>query len=308
MPRDVGVAPTPVAAPRGVEAFQIIPAANVTPHIEGERFWTDRDGPHAIQVAQVVGLTGNPTVRLYRATLAPGIPRYGDYHSAVPFLPVTLVEAVYADKGTSDIAIITITYGFSSGGTHYFMNEPGETTATLPQLEVLTTVQPAQTQFEIGPADDKRQIVVAHLEPPPEGEAGPPARIEQSGTVDYMLPMETVRYMRRELRDPQDKAREYVGTINTIGVFNDAPHMWMCTRLDGVSDDGGATFNVTYEFQRNPDSWDPWVIYTDPATGKPIVLSQDDIHTGEALKQVVIYRQRDFWGLNLVLPAGPRPR
>ena len=245
---------------------------------------------------------------MYRATQAPGIPRYGEFHSAIPFLPVTNVDAVYADAGTSDIAIITITFGFVSGGTQYFINEPGDTIDTLPQLEVLSTVQPARTEFEILPDGTKKQIIVAYLEPPPEGEAGPPARIEQAGSVEYPLPMETVRYMRRELRNPQAKSRRYVGHINSVGVFGDKPHMWLCSRLDGVSDDGGATFNVTYEVQRNPDSWNPVVTPTDPVTGQRRILSADDIASGEAVRQVRILPEADFWDLNLTLPErGRRP-
>lgn len=300
MARDVGIVPGPVAAPRGIEPMPVIPAENVIPHIVGERFWTDRDGPHAVQVAQVNGLVGNPAVRLYSATLAPGIPRYGQYHSAIPYLPVTLVEAVYANEGTSDIAIVTITYGFVTSGTQYFLNEPGDTVETLPQVEFLTTVQPARTQFDV----DGNQILVKYVIEDEVGETS--EEITQAGSVEYMLPMETVRYMRREWRDPQAKARNYVGRINSVGVFGDPPHMWLCTHLGGPSDDGGATFNVTYEFQRNSDSWNPTVVPTDPATGQPVVLSPADIASGLAVVQVRLLPEVDFEDLNLTLPGRPR--
>lgn len=302
----IGQVPGPL--PRGVEAMPVITPDQVTLHIEGERFWTDRDGPHAIQVAQVVGLRGNPDARLYYASLAPGIPRYGQYHKVLPYLPVSLVSAEYPDKGTSDIANVTITFGFSSvGAPVYFANDPSET--TLPQVEILTSVQPATTQFEILPDGAKRQIVVARDLPPPEGEPGPPGREEQAGSVDYQLPMKTVRFMRREPRNAEWKADLYVGTISKVGVFGDPPHYAFCTRLGSVSDDGGATWNVTYEFQRHPDSWDPWVIFTDPVTGKPLVLPRDpatgQIQYGESLKQVTIFPEMDFWQLNLTLPNAP---
>lgn len=316
MARDIGPAPLPTPLPRGVEPFPTVNADQVIPHIEGARYWVDRDGPHVIQVAQVSGLTGNPAARLRRATQAPGIPRYGHVHPDILFLPVTNIEAVFADKGTSDIAIITITFGFlpAGGAPTYFTNEPSET--TVPQLEILTTVQPSTTEFEIGPAGDKRQIVLATHLPLEEGQEGPPALgKEQSGSVEFQQPMETVRYMRREARSPQWKARLYVGTINQTGVFDDAPHYWMCTRLDGVSDDGGATFNVTYEFQRNPDTWDPVVIATDPETGQRVVLTDWEIINGLAgldphpsIRQVTVYRQTNFWLLNLTLPGRIGPR
>lgn len=283
--------------PRGLPPKQTVSADDVTLHIEGERFWVDRDGPHAIQVAQVVGLTGNPAVRLYRAMLAPGIPQYGEYHSAVPFLPVTNVEAVYADKGTNTIAIVTITYGFASGGTQYFMNEPGDGLDTLPQIEILTTVQPARTEFEILPDGTKVQILATNAIV--DEETGISREVTQPGSVEFMLPMETVRYMRREQYNPQSKSRLHLGHINSVSVFGDPPHWWLCTRLDGPSDDGGASFNVTYEFQRNPDSWNPAIVPTNPVTGKPYRLV-----AGEIVRQPRILPAVDFWPLNLTLPGG----
>lgn len=271
-------------------------------HIDEEASYTvDANGPHVVQTAYVWGLRGSPSARAFYATMAPGMPRRGQVHDVIPFLPVSRVHAVLI-TGTTDQAKVTINYDFPSGGSQYFINTPGDTTATLPQLEILTTVQPARTQFEIDPATgNKKQIVVSYIL---EDEAtGTSTVVEQGGSVEYMVPMETVRYMRREARDPQHKAREYVGTINVYSVFGDSPHMWMCTRLDGVSDDGGATFNVTYEFQRNIDSWDPVVVPTDPETGQPRVLSDDDVASGEAIKQVRIYDLADFWTLNLTLPG-----
>ena len=302
MAREIRPSPLPVPRPRGIEPLPVVSADNVIPHIEGERFWVDRDGPHAIQVAQVSGLHGNPASRLYGATLAPGIPRYGQFHKVVPFLPVTNVEAVYADPGTSDIAIITITYGFAPAGvgsTTYFTNEPSET--ALPQVEILTTVQPARTEFELDADNNRQPITVSYIDT-----SGVTSRaVTQGGSVEYPLVMETVRYMRREPRDPRDKNKLYVGHMNSPGVFGDPPDMWLCTRLDGVSDDGGATSNVTYEFQRNPDSWNPYIAPTDPETRERRVLTPDDLALPDGARNVRILRRADFWLLNLTLPGQP---
>lgn len=299
MARDITPAPAPVSLPRGTPVGVIAVPDDVKVDIdEGPSVTIDQDGPHATRVARVFGLRGTPSARLWYATQAPGVPQYGDHHPWIEFLPVSRVHAVLASEGTTDIATVTIDYGFSPGGVGsptYFDNEPSDT--ALPQLEVLTTVQLAQTQFDV----NRVQIVVSRIIEDPDTQTS--TVIEQAGSVDYQLPMETVRYMRREVQNPQGKARLYVGTINGTGVFNDGPHYWMCTRLDGVSDDGGATFNVTYEFQRNPDSWDPWIIFTDPETGKPVVLTPEEATSGETVKQVVVYRQMDFWALNLTLPG-----
>lgn len=295
------VAPLPIGQPRAVDTGIIaVPEGIIVDIDDGASFTIDQNGPHAVRTAYVWGLRGSPAARLYYATMAPGMPRYGEYHPVVPFLPVSRVQADLI-KGTTDQATVTINYDFATGGSQYFMNEPGDTIATLPQLEILTTVQPARTQFEIDPATGiKKQIVVSYIDI--DHETGTETLVEQGGSVEYMLPMETVRYMRREARDPQHKAREYIGTINVYNVFGDSPHMWMCTRLGGPSDDGGATFNVTYEFQRHPDSWDPVVVPTDPETGQPRVLSDVD---AALIRPHRIYDLADFWTLNLTLPPAP---
>lgn len=288
--------PVQIVPPRAVPTDLIMVPEGVTFHIDEEASFTiDQNGPHAVQTAYVKGLRGSPAARLYYAAMAPGMPRYGNFHAVIPSLPVSRVH-VDLIKGTTDQATVTITYGFSTGGDRYFVNEPDD--ETLPQIEILTTVQPARTQFDI----DGNQILVTYVVE--DEEAGTSTPVTQAGTVDYMLPMETVRYMRREAQDPQAKARLYVGRINSVGIFGDIQHMWLCSRLGGPSDDGGATFNVTYEFQRNPDSWDPVVVPTDPETGQPRVLSPADIASGLAVVQVRLLPEADFSELNLTLPEG----
>lgn len=272
--------------------------------VDGPSVDIARDGPRAVRIARIFGAKGSPAARLWLALSAPAVPKYGDLHPEIDGLPVGHIHAIF-EEGSTDIVTITIEYFYYTGGPAYFTNIPGDTVATLPQIEILSTVQPATTQFELLPDGTKKQIVVAYLVPPPEGEPGPPARIEQAGSVEYMLPMETVRYTRREPNDPQAKARLYVGRINSTNVFGDAPHMWLCSHLGGPSDDGGVSYNVTYDFQKNPDSWDPTVVPTDPETGQPRVLSDDDIASGEAVRQVRVLPEADFWDLNLTVAETP---
>lgn len=290
-----------IVPPRAVPGDIIIIPEGITFHIDEEASFTiDQNGPHAVQTAYVKGLRGSPAARLYYAAMAPGMPRYGNFHPVISDLPVSRVH-VNLIQGTTDQATVTINYGFPTGGDQYFVNDPDD--ETLPQLEVSSTVQPVTTQFEIDPVTGvPKQIIVAYLLPPPAGEPGPTGPIKQAGSVEYMLPMETVRYTRRERDNPQDKAGDYVGRINSRGVFGDEAHMWLCSRLGGPSDDRGASFNVTYEFQKNPDSWDPFVTPTDPVTGQLRVLTADDLALVDGARHVQIYRTADFWELNLTLP------
>lgn len=291
--------PVVIVPPRAVPGDITMVPEGVTFHIDEEAsFTTDRNGPHFVQTAHVKGLRGSPAARLYYAAMAPGMPRYGNFHPVIPFLPVSRVHANLI-KGTTDQATVTINYGFPTGGDQYFINDPDD--ETLPQLEVLTTVQPATTQFEIDPVTGvKKQILVDYILV--DDETGLETPMTQVGSVEFMLPMETVRYMRRERDNPQEKTGNYVGRINSIGVFGDDPHMWLCSHLGGPSDDGGASFNVTYEFQKNPDSWDPFITPTDPVTGQLRVVTAQDLALPNGPRKVRILPTADFWELNLTLP------
>ena len=94
-----------------------------------------------------------------------------------------------------------------------------------------------------------------------------------------------------------------------ISLTGDPDRTWLCTRIDGQSQDGGVSFVVTYEFQirRGPylseatpptyQGWDAVVVYIDPETDKPI---QEPVW-GETIKLVRVYPEMDFAALNIGL-------
>jgi hypothetical protein len=102
-------------------------------------------------------------------------------------------------------------------------------------------------------------------------------------------------FSRREGFSPAFKSRNFVGRTNSGTWGGDPPGSWLCTRIEGVSDDGGQTFNVTYEFQYNIDTWLATVVFIDPDTGRP----PENLIEGEGLKQVQVYPRVDFNLLNL---------
>lgn len=272
-----------------------------------------KDGYRAIRVARVFGLPGDGAARLFHALNAPRVPKYGDLHPVISGLPVSRVYAAL-ESGSTNIATVTCEYFYPTGGNMHFVNIEDIRGASLPQLEITSTVQPSTTQFYLDDAGNKHQILLPYSRHPPEGEPGPSQELPlQSGTVEYQLPMTVFRYMRRE-RTPVDvirnKARAFVSTINSIAIFGESDiHYWMCTRLDGVSDDAGRTSNVTYEFQRHPDTWNPVAIYTDPDTQRPVTDAETLLPGLTNGKNVVngigrfrIYGARDFNELNLEIP------
>lgn len=252
----------------------------------------------ARRTAIVQNLTGSPAQKLWSAIHAKGLPVWGDPHQVIPGIFVNSVTAKLLSDSSTTQAQITIIY-----------NAPGATTPppdfppdpeSPPMLSIETSLISARTSRDV----HGNPIVVRYSPPLQEGEIGPTTVQEQTGEVDLLIPSEVVVFRRREVRNPHDKARAYLRHVNADEVFDDPPGYWLVTKLSGDTDDRGATFNVTYEFQRNPDTWRATVIYIDPATGRPpgdIWDSSGNLIQVEAVKEVDLYPSIAFQPLSLTL-------
>lgn len=291
MARDRGVLPRPEirSTPVGKGAVATV---DIT---DGPSVELTKDGYRAVRVAKVSNLKGDGAARLFWAINAVGVPKYGELHPVITNLPVSRVHAALASEGTTDIAIVTCEYFFPVGGNLHFANIEGIRESSLPQLEITSTVQSARTQFDY----QGNQILLDYIREDPDNETSTPLPT-QSGDVEYQLPMMVFRFSRREPANIYigDRARDYVGKVNSVAIFGESgTRFWLCTRIDGVSDDGGLTYNTAYEFQRHPDTWDATVVYVDPDTGRPVANAVP----GQSLKTVQIYQAVDFEELGLTI-------
>jgi hypothetical protein len=96
---------------------------------------------------------------------------------------------------------------------------------------------------------------------------------------------------------------DYVGRVNAggFGEYTSASaHTWLCTRIYGVSSDGGYSYETTFEFLKAPrKSETDSTRNTWRETGTYI---KDDGHkvsapTGDARKTFTIYEEADFSNL-----------
>ncbi|KKL74799.1 hypothetical protein LCGC14_2061310, partial [marine sediment metagenome] len=128
----------------------------------------------------------------------------------------------------------------------------------------------------------------------------------QAGDVETTADMVTIIARRRERVSPGlVKAPTYTNTINSGSVFGDLKHIWKCA-ISGSTDDGGDTWNVVYEFQRNwPDTWNPVIVWRDPETGKPgidVTRPADRYPPSEGNGSKVVQLRRSTNFRNLQLP------
>lgn len=77
-------------------------------------------------------------------------------------------------------------------------------------------------------------------------------------------------------------ARDFVGKVNKSGWLlapDDPAYTWLCTGIEGISNDNGSSYVITYSFQYREDYWMQTVLYIDPNTGRP----PSDVDYGEGV-------------------------
>ena len=198
---------------------------------------------------------------LYEILSNPNVPVRGDPHPFVPGIKVLErdAEPVSDDPGR---IIVKLRYGVPQPGDPV----SGVTTvrtgsgATSEQVNVDLDGQPILTQLQVDT-------------PLPDG-SGTTTRVdEQVHNVDVERPTTSVEFERVETANPTPQSVRYVGRVNAVTWYGGAAGTWLCTGIQGNSDDGGATYKVTYSFQYNPNGWNPTVRHRNPQTGLPAFFS-----------------------------------
>ncbi len=213
-----------------------------------------------------------------RALSHPDVPRVGDFHPTefgIFALSVTATSFTSSPNQTK----VVVEYGIPEVG----IIGPADDTSP-PVLTVATTLQPAEFPIDV----DGNIITVTGANEELQG-----------GNVRGLIPHAVLSFQRREQSSPATKAINNVGTINATDQFGDvaSKHKWLCTAINGVTSDAGASYLVSYEFQRNPDTWDATVVFVDPSTGLPLVTAT--LANGGIKDDVQVYVARSWVELNL---------
>lgn len=211
----------------------------VTEHILGSlSFNRSSTGLEVTDQFQVSELSGRPTEVLGLAMNEQKIPRYGDFFIEDHSLTVVNVHSKFASKTSLTVAIVTIKYAFAQP-----QDLPPEIGAV--QIETGTTMQTVQTEFDAA----GNLIQVYHETTPPN--TSPRTFTAQTVRVAKQVPMHMRRFTRVEFADPSPKDEKYSGSVNSVLWQRWAPGHWLCLGIKGVTNDGGATYNVVYDFLLN---------------------------------------------------------
>jgi hypothetical protein len=135
--------------------------------------------------------------------------------------------------------------------------------------------------------------------PTPEEENLRGATKEQGGTVTVMIGERSRIYTVREQIDPTVIAQGFENTVNDAVWWFGDPGTWLCTSIQGTSDNSGVLVATPtewinrYEFQYRSGGWNPEVVYSDVLTNEPVPDPVQDV----GIKTIESYDTVDFEAL-----------
>ncbi len=243
------------------------------------------DGVELVRYIKLLGYTsGSAEQKLYNVLKHSSIPKVGEFHAKIPFIRVTDVSVNPIDAGSFMVAVTYGTYSFEK-------EAPSETSKGTKQIGSSTHQVTHQKNNQ-----GKQLKVSLNIR---DKKTGKTERKEQIVEVDMEFPTTVIQWSRREPKHPIAKSRFYTGSVNRISVWGFKPRTMLCLRIEGISDDGGKTYDVNYEFQYNAPTWDVQLVYIDAEKDKP--HEQVDTPSGNGLGIERIYPETDFRNLNLAL-------
>lgn len=255
--------------------------------IEGTATFTF-DGWHIERVFAVTGLAGEKYDKMVTALNTLGVPALGDAHPSSQLTDCYLREAIPSlDPKDNSAVRIRLVYANATWPTERQQINTLEVGGSLSQIQTnLDRFGNAITVSYTYPSDYKLDSELA-------GDT-----ITTSGMVTKLIPERHIVKRRVEYADPSIKSQMYLGAVNH-GSWNldisATEGQWLCTQLEGVSNDGGVTWIVTYGFQCREDSWSMVVVFIDPNTGRPPA----DLVNNVGIKSYQEYKIRNFNALQL---------
>jgi len=256
--------------------------------VKGSGLTDDKDGFVFTRMYAVTGQTGDRDAKLYLALREDGIPQRGDPHPTIPGL---FADHRTAEPRGASTVWVTIIYRALQAP-----NLPPDDKAE-PEITVGSTVQTIITRKDNAGKDLKVNY---------DGLYRKDQQKKKIASVDLQFPVTIVSLKRREKEQPKFKSLRHVGTVNRTSIFGAPARTWLCAGITGISDDGGDSYEVLYEFHYNAITWDVLISWFDDDTGLP----PNDATLGEpkpndtppkagGQRKVRIYNETEFRDLDL---------
>jgi hypothetical protein len=252
---------------------------------------TRGQGVTATRVFKVENATGSPSQIIYHSVITGALPKIGDPH---PGIPNIFLESLNGNPINSNIVQVTAKYSPPT-----FRN-PEE--AAKVQISVSGTIQNVQTNKHIvrnGAIEEEELMTLEYTYPKGQAPDGVDKEKKSIPTVEKQVANIVIRMTRLEEENPINLANQYVSKLNLKKFLGTAQFTWMCTNISGQSNDGGESYQNTYEFQYAPDGWKIDAAFADEQTGKIPADIEEGVNKNKALKNFRLQRSIDFKALKL---------
>lgn len=248
--------------------------------IDGNTGRQTYDGLELTRIAVVTGVTGAAHKKLINALAAEGMPLIGSSH---PDSATCWLQVIELDSITGDIIKLRLQYSQKSQSSDKYP-QPGEPA----QIEVGSSLSQVEANKDI----DGNLITVEYTYPDDykldeklQGET-----IKQCSLVSRLTPESTLIFNQTEYSSPGYKSKQYSNKVNDLVWQSGDEGTWLCTNIVGRSNDGGATYHVSYTFQYREDGWDDEAVFIDPNTGRPPEDVEDDV----GIKKIKSHKTANF--------------
>lgn len=120
------------------------------------------------------------------------------------------------------------------------------------------------------PSQDASQILVAHTFPRDDPDV-PGRTMVQGGEINVPYPQGNFQFEGiMVVNNPWNVVRDLIRTVNITTWLNQPELTWLCSDIDfSVLDASKGWYRFSFEFQNDPDTWNPTVVFNDQRTGRP---------------------------------------
>lgn len=247
--------------------------------IEGASFSLTANGPVA---TRVFGVFTDASESMTEILATPPIPAYGAAYPGTgglgEFAEIVALEIQCVPESSENTKYkVIVSYGLPDLSQKEASDDPEDSL-----IQLGSTVSSGKTTKD----KNGTQITVSLTDNP-----------TQTGEVEVQIPQTVVVFERKESTSPLTKSIAFAGTVNTSTIGDFAARTLLCLGIEGTSSDDGLTWQVTYRFQYNANTWDATVVYVDPDTGRP----HDDINIGtsDGVTVARVYPESNFSTLDL---------
>lgn len=233
---------------------------------------------------RVIGLTDASYLALFSALDESDIPNVGSKLPGAPHL--TLAERnpklVDSDQGTVDVDLVYEPF-----------DDEGQNIDDPPYGVLTGSVRASVQQLTTNLDKDGNTITTTHTWPSDDPDW--PGRTDvQGGQVQAFIPQKTFAIQGiRKLQRPWIMANAIIGTINIGSFAGGNAHEWMCVGITWKIVDAtplANRYHMSFEFQHNPDTWNPSVVFIDPRSQLP----PKDLVDGDGYKTVRVHKEASF--------------